>query len=98
MATAAESRTTEASSHSAAVIIATLRLPNQSHARKKRDPIEFSFNNLIFLSLCVVVFEVDYFVGLMNTSREKKRFACDPSGLRRTKNRCGRNDVAGLRD
>jgi hypothetical protein len=45
--------TAEASSHSAAVIIATLRLPNQSRARKKRDPIEFSFHGLIsFVSLC----------------------------------------------
>jgi hypothetical protein len=31
----------------------TLRLANQSRARKKRDPIEFSFHDLIsFVSLC----------------------------------------------
>jgi len=49
--------TAEASSHSAAaVIIATLRLPNQSRARKKRDPIEFSFHDFDFLSLFVWLF------------------------------------------
>ena len=55
MATAAE-----ASSHlSSPAVRATLRLPNQSRARKKRDPIEFSFHDFDFLcSLCVVVFEV----------------------------------------
>jgi hypothetical protein len=44
-----------ASSHSSpsAVITTTLRLPDQSRARKKRDPIEFSFHDLIsFVSLC----------------------------------------------
>jgi hypothetical protein len=50
MAAAAETTTTEASSPAVRV---TLRLPNQSRARKKRDPIEFSFHDLIsFVSLC----------------------------------------------
>jgi len=40
----------------AAVIIATLRLPNQSCARKKRDPIEFGFHDLDFLCLFVWLF------------------------------------------
>jgi len=50
--------TTEASSRSssAAVIIATLRLPNQSRARKKCDPIEFSFHDFNFLCLFVWLF------------------------------------------
>jgi hypothetical protein len=49
--------TAEASSHSssAAVITTTLRLPDQGRARKKRDPIEFSFHDLDFL--CVDAFE-----------------------------------------
>jgi hypothetical protein len=35
-----------ASSHSSSsVIITTLRLPDQGRARKKRDPIQFSFHN-----------------------------------------------------
>jgi hypothetical protein len=47
--------TAEASSHSAAAarIIATLRLPNQSRARKNRGPIEFSFHDFDFLCLFV---------------------------------------------
>jgi hypothetical protein len=44
MAAAAETTTTEASSPAVRV---TLRLPNQSRARKKRDPIKFSFHDLI---------------------------------------------------
>jgi hypothetical protein len=54
MATAAETTTTEACSHlSSPAVRVTLRLPNQSRARKKRDPIEFSFHDLIsFVSLC----------------------------------------------
>jgi hypothetical protein len=47
--------TTEASSNSsaAAVIATTLRLPDQGRARKKRDPKEFSFHDLIsFVCLC----------------------------------------------
>jgi hypothetical protein len=47
--------TTEAASHSssAAVINTTLRLPDQGRARKKRDPIEFSFHDFDFLCLFV---------------------------------------------
>jgi hypothetical protein len=47
--------TTEASSHSSspAVITTTLRLPDQGHARKQRDPIEFSFHDFDFLCLFV---------------------------------------------
>jgi hypothetical protein len=47
--------TTEASSHSAAaaVIATSLRLPDQGRARKKRDPIEFSFHDFDFLCLFV---------------------------------------------
>jgi hypothetical protein len=53
MATAAETTTTEASSPA---VRATLRLPNQSRARKKRDPIEFSFHDFNFLCLFVWLF------------------------------------------
>jgi hypothetical protein len=58
MATATETRTTEASSRSssAAVIIATLRLPDEGRARKKRDPIEFGLHDLNFLRLFVWLF------------------------------------------
>jgi hypothetical protein len=50
--------TAGASSYSAvaAVIIATLRLPNQSRARKKRGPIEFSFHDFDFVCLFVWLF------------------------------------------
>jgi hypothetical protein len=37
----------------ATLVATTLRFPNQSRARKKRDPIEFSFHDLDFLCLCV---------------------------------------------
>jgi hypothetical protein len=48
--------TAEASSRSyAAVVATTLRLPDQGRARKKRDPIQFSFHDLDFL--CVDAFE-----------------------------------------
>jgi hypothetical protein len=57
-ATAAETTTTEASSHSssAGVITSTLRFSDQGRARKKRDPIEFSFHDFDFL--CVDAFEL----------------------------------------
>jgi len=46
--------TAEASSHSSPAVLATsLRLPDQSRARKKRDPIEFSFHDFDFLCLFV---------------------------------------------
>jgi hypothetical protein len=35
---------------------ATLRLPDQSRARKQRDPIEFSFHDFDFLCLFVWLF------------------------------------------
>jgi hypothetical protein len=55
--TAAETATTEASSHSSSPAVrATLRLPNQSRASKKRDPIEFSFHDFDFLCLFVWLF------------------------------------------
>src|SRR5580693_7108074 len=43
--------TTEASSHSSSsgLITTALRLPGQCCARKKRDPIKFSFHDLDFL-------------------------------------------------
>jgi hypothetical protein len=47
--------TAEASHSSSSVITTTLRLPDQSRARKKRDPIQFSFHDLDFL--CVDAFE-----------------------------------------
>jgi len=56
IATTAETTTTEASSHSAAVIITTLRLPDHGRARKKRDPIKFSFHDFSFLCLFVRLF------------------------------------------
>jgi hypothetical protein len=40
---------TTAEASSATVIATTLRLPDQSRARKQRDPIEFSFHDLDFL-------------------------------------------------
>jgi len=53
-AAAANYMATEASSHSSAPAVrATLRLSNQSRARKKRDPIEFNFHNFDFLCLFV---------------------------------------------
>jgi hypothetical protein len=90
---------TTAEASSATVIAISLRLPDQSRARKQRDQIEFSFHDFDFLcSLCFVVFEVHYFVGLTKTSRDTKRFACDPSGIRGSKKDRGRSDVAGLTD
>ena len=42
-----------ATTTTAAAITTTLRLPDHGRARKKRDPIEFSFHDLIsFVSLC----------------------------------------------
>jgi hypothetical protein len=41
---------TTADSSSATMIATTLRLPDQGRARKKRDPIDFSFHDLDFLS------------------------------------------------
>jgi hypothetical protein len=46
-ATAADTATT-AEASSATVIATTLRFPDQSRARKQRDPIEFSFHDLYF--------------------------------------------------
>jgi hypothetical protein len=56
--------TAEASSHSAAaaVIISTLRFPNRSRARKKHDPIEFSFHDLDFL--CPFVWFLKFIISL----------------------------------
>jgi hypothetical protein len=51
VATTAKTTTTDASSP--AVIPTTLRLPDQGRARKKRDPIEFSFHDFDFLCLFV---------------------------------------------
>jgi hypothetical protein len=48
--------TAEAASHSSPAVRATLRLANQSSARKKRDPIEFSFHDFDFLCLFVWLF------------------------------------------
>jgi hypothetical protein len=50
------SPTTTAESSPATVIATTLRLPDQSRARKQRDPIEFSFHDLNFLCLFVRLF------------------------------------------
>jgi hypothetical protein len=55
--TAADTATT-AEGSSATVIATTLRLPDQSRARKQRDPIEFSFHDLDFL--CVNAFEIHF--------------------------------------
>jgi hypothetical protein len=54
-ATTADTATTGEAS-SATVIATTLRLPNQSRARKQRDPIEFSFHDFDFLCLFVCLF------------------------------------------
>jgi hypothetical protein len=57
IATAAKTTTTEASSHSSSPAVrATLRLPDQSRARKQRDAIEFSFHDFDFLCLFVWLF------------------------------------------
>src|SRR5207247_2146796 len=57
MATAAETRTTEASSHSsAAAVRVTLRLPNEGRTRKKRDPTQYSFHDFDFLCIFVGLF------------------------------------------
>src|SRR5438105_9769068 len=97
MATTAKTTTTEASS--AAVLATSLRLPDQSRARKQRDPIEFSFHDFNFLPLSVwLFFKVHFFPGLTKTSRDTKRFTCDPRGIRGSKKDCGRSDVAGLTD
>jgi hypothetical protein len=55
--------TAEASSHSSPAVRATLRLPNQSRARKKRDPIEFSFHDFDFLCLFVWLF-LEFIISL----------------------------------
>jgi hypothetical protein len=54
-ATTADTATTGEAS-SATVIATTLRLPNQSRARKQRDPIEFSFHDFDFLCLFKCLF------------------------------------------
>jgi hypothetical protein len=54
MAATVKTTTTEAS---AAVRVASLRLPDQGRARKQRDPIEFSFHDLDFLCCFVCTFE-----------------------------------------
>jgi len=64
MATAAETTTTEASSPA---VRATLRLPDQGRARKKRDPIQFSFHDLDFL--CVDAFQ---FILLTDNDRSDR--------------------------
>ena len=46
----------------------------------------------------MAVFEVYYFVGLTKTSRDTKRFTCDPRGIRGSKKDCSRSDVVGLTD
>ena len=85
--------TTEASS---SLITTTLRLPDQGRARKKRDPIQFSFHNLDFL--CVDAFEFIVLIRLAKATRDTKRFACDPRRVRGSKKDRGRSDVAGLTD
>src|SRR4051812_45877692 len=50
-----------------------------------------------FVPLCGC-FEVQYFIGLTKTSRDTKRFACDPRGIRGSKKDCSRSDVSGLTD
>jgi len=40
----------------ATLVATTLRLPDQGRARKKRDPIEFSFHDFDFLCLFVWLF------------------------------------------
>jgi hypothetical protein len=55
-ATTAADTATTAEASSATVIATTLRLPDEGRARKKRDPIEFSFHDLDFLCLFVWLF------------------------------------------
>jgi hypothetical protein len=55
-ATTAADTATTAEASSATVIATTLRLLDQSRARKQRDPIEFSFHDLDFLCLFVWLF------------------------------------------
>jgi hypothetical protein len=47
---------TTAEASSAPVIATTLRLPDQSRARKQRDPIGFSFHDFDFLCLFLWLF------------------------------------------
>jgi hypothetical protein len=49
----ATAKTTTAEASSSGLITAALRLPDQSRARKQRDPIEFSFHDFDFLCLFV---------------------------------------------
>jgi hypothetical protein len=51
----ADDMATAAEASSATVIATTLRLPDQGRARKKRDPIEFSFHDFNFLFLYLFV-------------------------------------------
>jgi hypothetical protein len=51
--TAAASNWSRPATTTADAITITLRLPNQSRARKKRDPIEFSFHDFDLLCLFV---------------------------------------------
>jgi hypothetical protein len=55
-ATTAADNSTTAEAPSATVIATTLRLPDQSRARKQRDPIEFGFHDFNFLCLFVWLF------------------------------------------
>jgi hypothetical protein len=53
---AASNGSRPATTAAAAAITITLRLPDEGRARKKRDPIEFSFHDLDFLCLLVWLF------------------------------------------
>jgi len=48
--------TTTTAATTATLVATTLRLPDQGRARKKRDPIEFSFHDFDFLCLFVWLF------------------------------------------
>jgi hypothetical protein len=70
--TADTATTAEASSShssSATVIATTLRLPDQSRARKKRDPIEFGFHNFGFL--CVLFVLLNHLVNWISEARNR---------------------------
>jgi hypothetical protein len=88
--------TAEASHSSSSVITTTLRLPDQSRARKKRDPIQFSFHDLDFL--CVDAFEFIVLIRLAKATRHSQRFAGDPRGIGRREEDRGRSNVFGLAD
>src|ERR1700720_3681199 len=68
------------SAPTAAVVTTTVCLRNQSRAREKCDPIEFSFHDLI--SYVLLFFEFIFSFGLTKAAGDIYDFAGDPSRIR----------------